>query len=305
MKPPRPNLDRAHSKAVKLRTHAVGNRPLDPTPVVDIAEDLGYTVFRFDPGRNTKMILGAFDHDKKLIYVNNSLPPEEQRFTIAHEIGHAVLHSDVGDSIDFQGPDGHRYSDAQGYREQEANAFAAELLMPSAEFTAFWKAYSGDVASVASQLKVCTADMLSLARVHLALLIMGKADDKSEGLGKDNNDLFQKFFGALAAGPKTQAKRESAKKKIRNDRHKQDQRFRWIMFSGVMALMLIGAVGMFAIAILQGFAPYGFQLDQWVVGAIEVGLLAQTFFLARIITNYLFAPGWESKNRARKKKGEE
>ncbi len=55
------------------------------------------------------------------------------RFSIAHELGHAVLHADVALCSEADLTDAH--SDAG--REREANAFAAELLMPQAALLKF------------------------------------------------------------------------------------------------------------------------------------------------------------------------
>ena len=56
-----------------------------------------------------------------------------QRFTIAHEIGHFLLHTDEDVHIDEKRPIGRRddlSSQAVDACEIEANQFAAELLMP-------------------------------------------------------------------------------------------------------------------------------------------------------------------------------
>ena len=51
-----------------------------------------------------------------MIFVNSLLPGDRWRFTIAHELGHLVLHTVPHDNM-----------------EQEANQFASELLAPSRE----------------------------------------------------------------------------------------------------------------------------------------------------------------------------
>lgn len=71
-----------------------------------------------------------------IIGVNSNHHPNRQRFTIAHEIGHYLLHK--GDiihvdsekrafEINFRGVEASKGVDDQ---EKEANLFAAELLMP-------------------------------------------------------------------------------------------------------------------------------------------------------------------------------
>lgn len=53
-----------------------------------------------------------------IIFVNDNHPPDKQRFTIVHELGHLVMH------LNFIVPE---YRDV----ETEANEFAAEFLMPA------------------------------------------------------------------------------------------------------------------------------------------------------------------------------
>lgn len=68
------------------------------------------------------------------IGVNEEHHPHRQRFTIAHEIGHYLLHRETGNlfvdsTLTFYRDD----SSADGVYQQEieANAFAAALLMPA------------------------------------------------------------------------------------------------------------------------------------------------------------------------------
>jgi predicted transcriptional regulator len=80
--------------------------------------------------------------------------PIRDRFTIAHEIGHYVLHylwpksqgKDVG-PIEVM-----RYG--TGRVEWEANWFAAGFLMPAAAFKLAHTRFSGDLASLSSEFKV-------------------------------------------------------------------------------------------------------------------------------------------------------
>jgi Zn-dependent peptidase ImmA (M78 family) len=68
-----------------------------------------------------------------VIGVNSVDAPNRRRFTIAHEIGHLVLHKDDTFHVDEKSPIGLRTdasSMATHEREIEANQFAAELLMP-------------------------------------------------------------------------------------------------------------------------------------------------------------------------------
>lgn len=72
--------------------------------------------------------------DRRVIVVNEAHNAARRRFTIAHELGHLVLHRGtavhVDDSFRFnlRSP---RSSTADDVEEIEANAFAANLLMPA------------------------------------------------------------------------------------------------------------------------------------------------------------------------------
>ncbi len=63
------------------------------------------------------------------IWVQRDEPSERCRFTIAHEIGHHLLHSD-GATVMCRPVDVDQDDTQTKAREREANRFAAELLMP-------------------------------------------------------------------------------------------------------------------------------------------------------------------------------
>jgi len=68
-----------------------------------------------------------------VIGVNSSHNIQRQRFTIAHEIGHLLLHTDENLHVDKNFPIGLRNElsgQAVNENEIEANQFAAALLMP-------------------------------------------------------------------------------------------------------------------------------------------------------------------------------
>lgn len=101
-----------------------------PVPVERIAEQLGAQI-TYEPfeGEISGMLLR--DKDTKVIGVNSRHANTRQRFTVAHEIGHLAMHKGQPVFIDrFM-----RVSRRDGRsnpEEIQANAFAAELLMPRA-----------------------------------------------------------------------------------------------------------------------------------------------------------------------------
>jgi Zn-dependent peptidase ImmA (M78 family) len=102
-----------------------------PVPVEQVARQLGAeVVYRAFEGDVSGMVYRS--DSEKLIGVNSSHPPNRQRFTVAHEIGHLVLHKDQHVYVDSFGGRVNWRDGARDPVEAEANAFAAELLMPRA-----------------------------------------------------------------------------------------------------------------------------------------------------------------------------
>lgn len=124
----RQNLQRIRKQVSDL----LGDRGVAqaPVPVDKIAQDLGIEV-RFEEAEDD--LSGALIRKAKghvVIGVNSAHHPNRQRFTIAHEIGHFILHKGTSLHVD----EDFRVNLRDGSindEEVEANAFAAELLMPT------------------------------------------------------------------------------------------------------------------------------------------------------------------------------
>lgn len=107
-----------------------------PVPVKNIAQQLGAVIF-FEPFEGKDDVSGILfreGENKKIIGINSSHHPNRQRFSIAHEIGHLILHNrdlfvDKVIKVNFRDS---KSSQAIDKEEIAANAFAAELLMPKA-----------------------------------------------------------------------------------------------------------------------------------------------------------------------------
>jgi Zn-dependent peptidase ImmA (M78 family) len=99
-----------------------------------IAESLHISIVPYEFSDN---ISGVFIRKDKKLYlgVNSTQHEHRQRFTIAHEIGHYLLHSRETLHYDTQpefskGEQFFRAGNISTLEETEANHFAAELLMP-------------------------------------------------------------------------------------------------------------------------------------------------------------------------------
>lgn len=104
-----------------------------PVRVDTVAHYLGIKVEFVQLGENVSGLL-IIEQGKPTIGINESHPFVRQRFTLAHEIGHYVLHGndatlfiDKKYSVVFRDPN---TSSGEHRAEIQANQFAAALLMP-------------------------------------------------------------------------------------------------------------------------------------------------------------------------------
>lgn len=109
-----------------------------------LVSGLGATLI-MEPLKNSdgKIIRG---NSKTLIKINSEIPYEEKiRFTIAHELGHFLLHDKLDLEIHNENSNTLNWFKSteqqakKGLQEWEANDFASELLMPEKAFKEFIK----------------------------------------------------------------------------------------------------------------------------------------------------------------------
>jgi Zn-dependent peptidase ImmA (M78 family) len=103
-----------------------------PIPVEEIARGEGaeVTVRHFNNEVSGILLRNG---SQVIIGVERDQPPTRKRFTVAHELGHLMLHEgqevrvDTAFRINLRSPES---STAEDVEEIESNAFAAALLMP-------------------------------------------------------------------------------------------------------------------------------------------------------------------------------
>jgi ATP-dependent DNA helicase UvrD/PcrA len=126
-------------------------------PVDDLAVQLGLVVLPFHPETRRSGTLGWLEPGEDIVFLRDGIAEPIRRFTLAHELGHFVLHrqhqserdsledenalalcdgADLDSPLDGLAADevlraGQVYS-GKARRESEANSFAASLLLPSA-----------------------------------------------------------------------------------------------------------------------------------------------------------------------------
>ncbi len=89
-----------------------------------------------------------------LFFVNDALPPDRERMTLAHELAHMVMHDSIRPEM-----------------EDEANRFASEFLMPSADI-----AHSLSVKSLHDLARLKPYWRVSMAALLKKAETLGKVD---------------------------------------------------------------------------------------------------------------------------------
>lgn len=129
----------------------VGVKGQFPVPVERIAHYLGYDTKEFRPDESTADVMAVVDYTSHEIYLNGGQSPRKQQFALAHEIGHVRLgHEEFGNRVDFKAS----FVDPKDEVEVDANTFAAELLMPRADFCNAAMKLNHDLSLMAKQFGV-------------------------------------------------------------------------------------------------------------------------------------------------------
>jgi DNA helicase-2/ATP-dependent DNA helicase PcrA len=138
--------------------HPQQRDPLAATPIDEVTAWQGVVVERFNPADEPPGTLGWLQPGEDLIWLSETLDEPVRRFTLAHELGHWVLHRRLGGQPSgalLSAPEGHAgctAEDVEAYlaaglvedellrpgqsysprarRERAADAFAAALLAP-------------------------------------------------------------------------------------------------------------------------------------------------------------------------------
>lgn len=127
-----------------------------PINVIPLAKRLGIRVYGAPwPGG----ISGKIQKDEErggesgfAIFVNKDHPEVRRRFTVAHEIAHYVLHERlIGDGV-FD--DAMYRSGLPHHEEIQANALAADILMPREMVRKLQRVHGDDVAQMAQAFNV-------------------------------------------------------------------------------------------------------------------------------------------------------
>jgi Zn-dependent peptidase ImmA (M78 family) len=143
-----------------LIDHGMNSIPVDP---VKLANKLGIKVSNAVFSESTLSGMIAKRGENLSLLVNNDDVPYRKRFTIAHEIGHSLLHlsSDgefVDNEVDLFRADSDEHITADYKYEIEANQFAAAVLMDADFVKQYWKEFRS-IEKLASIFKVSETAM--------------------------------------------------------------------------------------------------------------------------------------------------
>lgn len=168
----KPRFSLAKRKARELLQKAGVAAP--PVPVAELAGLAGAEV-QYEPfdGELSGMIMRR--GGKALIGINTKDSLGRQRFSLAHELGHLLLHRSEAFHLDGKHPI--RFRDARSSTgedvdEIEANQFAAELLMPEAFLARDVKEVAGEEAEVAAR-KLAERYQVSDQAMSIRLSVLG------------------------------------------------------------------------------------------------------------------------------------
>lgn len=139
------------ARAIEVLENSFGSVPKEPPIDLTTVLEVYHLKFRTLPLEDKfKDVDGAYIRDtenpgKGFVFLNESiLDTRRMNFTLAHEIGHHILHQDFPAETFFRNTS--IYSDDQ--REVEANKFAAGLIMPRSIVEHYYQ-YTQDIRSLA------------------------------------------------------------------------------------------------------------------------------------------------------------
>lgn len=131
------NYNNAKEKAIELLKKYNITQPV--VPIFQIAEQEGISLNFVKMPKKLENVAGFFDPENKVIFINNDDAPNRQTFTIAHELGHYILgHESAKYGVLLRIPS----LSEPNPTEQEANCFAANLLVPPEMLQETMKKYS-------------------------------------------------------------------------------------------------------------------------------------------------------------------
>ena len=200
--------EQIEARAAAFREQALKALDLEqscPVPIEQIAElYLGYEFdFVEDSGRLESEVIGGIDFDSQTIIINTAIESHIGRysFTIAHEIGHHVLHRDLFLAARSEVAIMCRGGGKRPIEEVQADRFAEALLMPRSIIISSCKKESGlrgysrrgRLALAAKAIQSSGVNNVSVSAMEMRLTHLGllpSFDSKASMMFKNIRKLF-------------------------------------------------------------------------------------------------------------------
>ena len=141
-------LDVVNNLLKKADNYRLDNGNID---VVKLAKSYGFLVYKLKKDAPLKgLIISDIDGDDdskngdRIIAFDSTLSEKDNRFIIAHELGHYFLHRKTPDfTISGKFVNAYHYNEKSKNEslEEEADFFAANLLLPESAFREKWKEF--------------------------------------------------------------------------------------------------------------------------------------------------------------------
>jgi transcriptional regulator with XRE-family HTH domain len=159
-----------------LKPHGAARELLDrcgirqpPVDLEDVVRSLGVPLIEWPFLNALSALIVDVGEGDYVIGVNQGHHPNRKRFSVAHELGHAVLRHPAGYYLEFFDaevgePPNFRYAD-----EREANGFAAALLMDERWLREGWAAGNKDVGKLARRY-VVSEEAMSFRLMNVGLV---------------------------------------------------------------------------------------------------------------------------------------
>lgn len=151
------------SRLAREKAHNILSMYKIVEPAIDvekIATLLDFQVFPFDFPETMSAVI-KIDGTKKVLAFNKNKPEVRQRFSIAHELGHYLSgHNNFSHEHETHVDRDKKYLDPHHRDEEEADEFAAELLMPESMLKKDVLEDSMEIEALAKRYKVSEQAMI-------------------------------------------------------------------------------------------------------------------------------------------------
>ncbi|GHF14687.1 transcriptional regulator [Kordiimonas sediminis] len=186
--------------AQSLRVYwGLGDKPI--SNMMHLLEAKGVRIFSLMEDSKRVSAYSQWHNETPYIFLNNNKSAEHSRFTLAHELGHLVLHRELlSDDIDLR------------TIEREADAFASAFLMPRSDVYARAKNILSrtqiikikkrwGVSAVGLAVRLHKLGLLTDWHYQRLMVNMSKAGDRTkepDGLPMEISLLFRKIFASMS-----------------------------------------------------------------------------------------------------------